>query len=347
MNELFFPKLLVSLCLFLNTSLLWAQSSSKGPSVAQVMKIKGAVLIDEIPLKMGDNVHEGDTLRTQKGGFIRLAFEDKTFVNIGSESEFHVKSYRKVEGRRKNNLRILKGKVRIWVNKIAGPGEEINVNAQQVALGVRGTEFLVNAYNVGGAPSSDVLLVKGSLKASGAGFNAFTMEPGQFFNSQDLLRNGMKALKTLSAEALSKIKGSMESFIPELQTPNGFLNLGASTLSAAGGAVAGLATGLLAGGSSRDEKEKPPVVEKVKPVAKPVKAAKEAKRKTDTTVKGVLDFTYDLKKEKWDIRDAVINRAKNKKDNKCFYFFYKQLPGAGEPERFRRERDCDEFEYDL
>ena len=339
-------RLFLTFCLFNCFSGVWAQSSS----VAKIIKLKGSIFRGSAPLLENDEIKEGDNLRTGKATYARLEFNDRTFVNLGSETEFHVKSYRVVDGKRKNNLKILKGKVRVWVNQFADPGEEINVYAQQVSLGVRGTEFLVNAYNFGGAPSSDVLLVKGSLKASGTGFNAFTMEPGQFFNSQDLLKNGMKALKTLGPEALKKLKGSMDSFIPELQTPNGLLDLSASTLGAATGAVAGMAAGLMAGASSYDKEEATAPKEKpvaVKMTKTPLKEKKKKKAKKDTKVKGVLDFAYDLKNEKWDIRDAVMNRSKNLKENKCFYFFYKQLPGAGEPERFRRERDCDEYEYDL
>ena len=73
----------------------------------------------------------------------------------------------------------------------------------------------------------------------------------------------------------------------------------------------------------------------------PEKMPKKVKSKSN---KG---FQYNLKEEPWDIRDAVMNRKKNKAQNRCFYFFYKTLPGSGKPERFRRERDCDEFEFDL
>ena len=81
--------------------------------------------------------------------------------------------------------------------------------------------------------------------------------------------------------------------------------------------------------------EKQKTMEKVKPQTKP-------KKKKRVTKKG---FVYDLTKEPSDIRNAVLNRRKN--NEKCYYFFYKRLPGAGEPERFRRERDCDDFEFDL
>ena len=55
----------------------------------------------------------------------------------------------------------------------------------------------------------------------------------------------------------------------------------------------------------------------------------------------------ELKKEPWDIRDALLRRKSLRAENQCFYWFYKSLPGGGELERFRRERDCDEYEYDL
>ena len=90
---------------------------------------------------------------------------------------------------------------------------------------------------------------------------------------------------------------------------------------------------------AKQEKEEP---KKEKPKAKAV-AAKATK------VVGLVagGFIYNLKNEPWDIRDAVMNREKYRKEDKCVYYFYKSIPGAGELERFRRERDCDEFENDL
>jgi gas vesicle protein len=336
---------------------LFLMSFTHAQGVATVNMLKGSAASNGLPLKEGDFVKEGATISTTKGSFLRLKFNDQTTVSLGSEAEFVIKSYRLQNKKRNNSLRLLKGKMRVIVNKFAEEGEKIQFNSGQVALGVRGTEFLVNTLQLGGAPSSDALLIKGSLRASGPGFNAFTMSPGQYFNSQDLMRSGMSAVKKLSGEALNKLKESGELFLPDLKTDAGLTNLSqalgfGSVVAGAAGALMGAASGLIPAGDSDKEaqKQKRLALQKVtaaKKEAKKKKASSSRKVKRDTKVQGTLDFSYDLKKEKWDIRDAVMNRNKNKKKNICYYYFYKKLPGAGEPERFRRERDCDEFENDL
>ena len=49
----------------------------------------------------------------------------------------------------------------------------------------------------------------------------------------------------------------------------------------------------------------------------------------------------------WDIRDALINRKELKKINECYYWIYEKKSGEQVMERFRKEKDCDEFEFDF
>ena len=57
-------------------------------------------------------------------------------------------------------------------------------------------------------------------------------------------------------------------------------------------------------------------------------------------------------KVKWkslpkDILEAYLSRKKMRKSGECYYWFYKKIPGYGDTERFRRERDCVDYDYDL
>jgi hypothetical protein len=321
-----FTLILLGFCL--NVYLVHAQD------VATVVKLKGSVLSDDFPLRLGDHLKEGDVISTKRASFIQLRFVDDTIVNLGSDAELNLKSYRKIDGKRKNLIRLLRGKMRVVVKRMAEEKETLEFNTPQVSLGVRGTEFLVNSYTLGGSPSSDVLLIKGSLKTTGAGFNSFVMEPGQYFNSQSLVRSGMKAIKLLSPSDLEVLKNNVEEFLPEIGEVGELKNLGKLL----GGALFAIAD---------TEKETVPIKKQSSP--RKVKKKKAIKKvpNSSSRVMGVLNFSYNLKKEKWDIQDAVLNRSKNKLENKCFYYYYKLLPGAGAPERFRGERECDEYEYDL
>ncbi len=321
---------LILLGICLNIHLVHAQG------IATVVKLKGSVLSDDFPLRLGDHLKEGDVISTKRASFIQLKFVDDTIVNLASDSELNLKSYRKIEGKRKNLIRLLRGKMRVVVNRMAQEKETLEFNTPQVSLGVKGTEFLVNSYTLGGSPSSDVLLIKGSLRTTGAGFNSFDMEPGQYFNSQSFVRSGMKALKSLNPRDLEVLKNSEEAFLPEIGEIGELKDLSKLLV----GALIGI---------SDTEKESVSIKNKPSPkkIIRKKTIKKVTKSRSNSKVKGVLKFTYNLKKEKRDIRDAVLNRSKNKLENKCFYFYYKLLPGADGPERFRKERECDEYEYDL
>jgi hypothetical protein len=310
-------------------------------NVGTALIVKGPVFKGDFPIQKGEEIKEGDTVFTKSGGFARFQMNDKTIINLGPDSGFLVKTYKRVNKKRNNFIKLLKGKFRILVKEFAMEGEKLQFDTHQVSLGVRGTEFLSNAYSVGGAPSTDTLLIKGSLKVSGTGFNSFTMEPGQYFNSQDLLRSGMRALKKATPEVLDALKENAEELLPSLQTAAGFVTPAFG--------LASLITPNFGSSKESNKKEVKVPLKNKEENKKQKKVSKNLTKKKEkqSQPKGHSDFKYNLKEEPRDIRDAVLNREKNKKDNKCWFFFYKTLPGAGEPERFRRERDCDEFEFDL
>ena len=341
-------------------------------SIAGVVQIiKGAAFINEVPVKKGDQVKSRDKVRTMEGSFLKLKMSDATTIQLASSSYLIIQSYSDPTQSRNNNLSLINGKMRVLVRKIAGEREKINFKAYQISLGVRGTEFMLNAYESGGAQSVDTLLLKGRLKVSGASFENFMLEKSQYFNSQALERKGLSAVKKLGPKLINKLLEADSEFLPELRLDNGHIDLSKffsqkllgiipsdvfvkGVGSAAIAAASGLAGAALIGGADSDNEKtkqtqnieaKETAQEAPKKVAKPKNRKKV--RKSLSKVKGVTSFRYKLKNEKWDIRDAVLNRKSNIKNGICFYYIYKKLPGGNEPERFRRERRCDEFEYEL
>ena len=338
---------------FLVLILLLTSTFIYGEGIGTVVTLKGQALVKQLPLQKEDIISEGDIIVTGAKSFIRLKMNDKTMINIGPNSTLDLKTYRLNEGKRQNYLSLVKGKMRILVKEKAKSGEKIQIKVKQVSIGVRGTEIITNAYEAAGSPSSDILLVKGKTTISGPGFNSFDLKPGQYINSQDLFKNGLKAVKNLDPELLGQLKTAGEEFIPQLQNFSGKLidfggslkkqlslaGVNAGIVGALGGAGALVGAGAKALVASDDKKEEK------KPIKKPVVAPK--KKKSKGKVKGPKSFKYNLAKEPWNIRDAVLNYKKRTKDNECFYFFYKKLPGSGEAQLFRRERDCDEYDFDL
>lgn len=49
----------------------------------------------------------------------------------------------------------------------------------------------------------------------------------------------------------------------------------------------------------------------------------------------------------WDIKDALTHRKKRKRINECHYWVYEVSSDGLTHERFRKDKDCDEFEFDL
>lgn len=309
---------------------LFASASAFSQTIGVIKQMKGEVLLYKRIMGVSDPIQVGDVITTGEASFAKIELNDKTVVTIGPSSELDFSKFENATKKRDSLYQLLKGQMRVHVLQKTTSDEKIKVASGSIALGVRGTEFLVNAYEASGKTVSDVALLTGKLEVEGQGLKSFVMDAGQYFNSEDVIKNGASALKKLSPEMLKKLS---DGFLPKLSDAGGKVldlgsQLGLSAVETAG-ALAGVAAGALAAGPSEEEEKAP------------VEAAEE---KTSNYKKG---FKYDLAKEPWDIRDNVMNYKEKKAKNECFFYFYKKLPGAGEEERFRRTRDCDEFEYDL
>lgn len=285
-------------------------------------QVKGDVLLYKRLMGVNDPVEAGDVISTGAGSFAKIELKDQTVITLGPSSEFDFTQYQNPAGDRDSLYNIVKGQVRVHVMKKAGPKEKIKFTSGVVALGVRGTEFLVNAYQAASKATSDIALVTGELAVSGEGVKPFALKAGEYFNSSELLAKGSAAVQKLTPEMLQKIKND---FMPNLQSPTGAM-IGM-------GAALGMAAAIV---PSSNEKEKA--------VAQVLPTEENKEQPAQVSKNG---FNYDLAKEPWDIRDNVMKRDEYKTKNECFFYFYKKLPGAGEEERFRRTRDCEDFEFDL
>lgn len=305
--------------------------------IGQITKLKGFVKRDKMDMRSGDKIYEGDTLQVEDASFVRVKLSDNTQISLGPNSEFIFKKNKISDGKRDQVFNLIKGKMRAIINKKATKGEKIRFKVKNVSLGVRGTEFINSAYSIKGVPSADTTLLRGKLAVKGQGTKAYGMKAGTSFNSAELASKGKLAFKKVPPGLLKKLLANPDSFLPNIQLPDGAFSSLTSMLGsvASGLGVAAAATAVL--GDSDEKKEEP------EEALEEVEGVKEEK----ANGLPLTTFEYDLSKEKWDIRDALVNRKKYRKDNKCFYYFFKTLPGGGEEERFRRERDCDEFENDL
>ncbi len=156
---------------------------------------------------------------------------------------------------------------------------------------------------------SDIALLEGKVDAN---FNNKLLElkPGQYLSTID------GEIKTIPKEALEKLINNKEDFLPDLEsfTIKPEPELSSSLPSAATGLAVGASLGL--------------ALESNK-IAKDDNEENEESNDPD------------------DIKYAKKNREQLLKKNQCFYWIYKSLPGNAKLERFRRERKCDDYYFDM
>lgn len=338
-------------------------------NVGKVIRLKGTAKIkitkgDEAwrALNQGDTVSDLSTIITEKKSFLSIEFPQRVTINIGAESSYTVDIG---NGGKPASYHLLVGKMRAIINKKLSPEEKIKFNNKAVALGVRGTEFLQNAYLVNNKATSDVALLKGKLAVDPSGSSQvkpFELNAGQSFNTSELALNGMSAVKKIPSDILNQLSDPAN-FMNNIQSASGtFSSVGMAAASGllAAGALLNAAGGLASSDSTLDSSEDSlDRKEDKKKDQKPIDTAKKDEEldkdkimnqgieKSKTKVLGLIDFKYVIKDEPLDIRESLLRRKKDLKDNKCYFWIYRQIGGYGKKERFKRERDCDEYDYDL
>ncbi len=133
---------------FLILALLFASPSLQA-KIAKVIMVRGEVYVSEngnqVPLKNGIWLEEGDRITTLDKSFVRLQFIDKSTMNVGSQSQIEVKTF---NDNSKSLINIIKGKIRATVTKdaLARQENKMIIATKTAAMGIRGTEFIVS-YN--------------------------------------------------------------------------------------------------------------------------------------------------------------------------------------------------------
>ncbi len=111
-------------------------------------------------LKPGDKLYKGTILNTGSGGAVKLLMTDRTILDLGPSSLFKVNDYQVQAGSvgdRKVDMSLDYGTVRASVNeKISSNKGKFTIRTKAATMGVRGTEFVVNAslpvQNSAGSP---------------------------------------------------------------------------------------------------------------------------------------------------------------------------------------------------
>ncbi|WP_417336722.1 FecR family protein [Halobacteriovorax marinus] len=302
--------------------------------IGQVALIKGEASVvrnnKKISLTLNAMLDEADIISTSDLSLLKITLKDKTNFILGANSTLEIKKYSTND--RQNIFNFIKGSFRTKVQEKVKEDQSLQFMANQVSVGVRGTEFLTNTYTVSNKGVSDLALLEGNLQTAVTNSQEFALKAGEVINTTAYQTS--KEVKKLSESAIKELLSNELSLLPKLQDISGkfnemndFFETSLSTPTpplptiAAGAASAATLVTAPKVLADKEEKKEP------RPIA--------------------ITNRHNLKNEPWDIRDAILRRKEMREDNNCFYWFYKALPGSGELERFRRERDCDDFEYDL
>ena len=313
-------------------------------AVGTVVKLRGKAIRvpkgtkNKVPLAMNSALEVGDTIVTSKKSFLRVKMNDDTFFNLGPSSQLRISKFTFTKVKRETLYSVARGQVRAIINKKAENDKAVVIKTKNVSLGVRGTEFLTNAYMVKGKATSDVVLLKGKVATNVSKLNipqkSFNLKPGQAFNTNKLVADkSLASVKQVSPDVLASLTKNVDSFLPNMQLPNGsFVDLSKAITAAAGvgaavGALAGVIGALIPDGGG--DKKATDAAAKAQSQATPTATPKPISKIEENTINP---------NDPWDIRDAHERRDDVMAEGNCFFWFYKKLPGGGVPQRRLRSQ---------
>lgn len=121
-------------------------------SVATFKKVEGDVRVEragkEMPATTGMNLMQADTVRTGNNGAAGITFEDNALISLGANGQLVIDQFRYDRATQGGEFQttLSKGRMAVVSGKIAKHHvDAMKVRTPTALLGVRGTEFLVDA----------------------------------------------------------------------------------------------------------------------------------------------------------------------------------------------------------
>jgi hypothetical protein len=134
-------------CIFISCSTALASSDVY---VGTIKTVVGTASIERgqktLPAKIGNNIMEGDKLRTGTGGSLGAVLKDDSFISIGPNSEIIISEFRFApsEGKLSILTRMIRGTVAYLSGIIAKISpQSVRFETPVASVGIRGTKFLV------------------------------------------------------------------------------------------------------------------------------------------------------------------------------------------------------------
>lgn len=138
--------------------------------VGKVKVIRGKVMVGENELSKGDKVYPKSVVKTADKSFIVIELIDETLLTLGPSTEFTVEKWAfKSKSDREAMYSLLVGKMRAEIKVKSKEDDKIIVKSPLVAMGIRGTEVLLNHSIVNGKLVSQVGLIEGKVMVKNVG----------------------------------------------------------------------------------------------------------------------------------------------------------------------------------
>lgn len=131
---------------------LFCGAATAADSAGMVKTLKGQASIarsgQSLPVRVGDAVMEGDEIRTGADSTVGIALRDDTLLAAGANSTLHIQRFAfnptTHAGRLDSSVR--RGTLAVISGKIAKANPEaVQFSTNTITLGVRGTEFIIDA----------------------------------------------------------------------------------------------------------------------------------------------------------------------------------------------------------
>lgn len=174
--------LLVLVISGISPSQLFSDETSK--SVGRVVTVNGSAKCKGKQMRVGDDVTSGDTIETLKESSVRLLLSDRSVVDIGPVTSFHVDqmSLKNVSDR-EVDAGVDFGQIRSYVSKKLNERGRFNIRTRTAVLAVRGTEFFVAHDPTNRRALDGVTVSEGKVWATN-GKNAAILLPGQQWSNR-------------------------------------------------------------------------------------------------------------------------------------------------------------------
>lgn len=185
------------------------------PVLAEVGKItfvKGGVSLvrdgKPSPAVVGMELKKKDSISTKKNSLVKLIFADKSYISIGSKSDFSIEDYffDKTEGSLAK-FKVKKGVFRTITGKIAKISpDRFKLKTKTVTIGIRGTIF--SGFIEGG--KEEIFCEKGAISVANAKGYIVNVNKGY---KTSISKRGMPSTpKPYKASDLEKINSQITGF---------------------------------------------------------------------------------------------------------------------------------------